>query len=490
MADPRHLNVFSGPTALADSLDPDKQPYFPLIELPPDLNPLAGDRVRIFAKAMHQHPLGNVKALPALRMLREADAARPLAGESLIENSSGNTVASLAVLGRLFGVARTRAVVSHEVTPGKLQLLRLFGVEVQVNEEPICPDPHDATSGIHLAAQKGAEPGWRNPGQYDNAANPAAHEAWTGPQIWEQTAGAVTVFCCGLGTTGTAVGAGGYLKRRVPQLARIGVVRAPNNPVPGVRTENLLREIAFDWRGAVDRLVEVGTVDAYRESLALIRRGIVCGPSAGFAYAGLLRFLEEAREAGGLDALRNAAGEVVAVFVCPDSPLPYLDEYFSCLDAAHFPEIVGEELLLHRAARPRRAPAMATALDAAAAYGRLYDMPAPALARAVAAGTAAMRPGVALLDLRSAEDFAHFHLIGAERLEYRDALRDVDNIAAVLAGRTAIVICAHGARSQVLAGLLRQHGVDAWSVAGGTTEWSRRHLPRWRADACRVRDRT
>ena len=121
-------NVFSGENAVRDFLNPDNNPYIPLVELPERLNPFSKDKVRIFAKLMNMVPLMNVKSLPALNMLLEAKDTGKLDGvHSLIENSSGNTVFSLATIARLFGIEHTKAIVSHEVTWGKLQFLQLLG---------------------------------------------------------------------------------------------------------------------------------------------------------------------------------------------------------------------------------------------------------------------------------------------------------------------------------------------------------------------------
>ena len=215
---------------------------------------------------------------------------------------------SLGVIAGLFGVKNTKAYVSHEITEGKLKLLRLFGVAPIVNEEPICPDPSDKTSGVHKAKMMGERAGWFNAGQYTNTDNPAAHEEQTGRQIWEQTKGQVSVFCAGLGTAGTMAGAGGYLKKKNGRLANVGVVRPPNNPVPGVRTANLLRQVAFDWQSVTDSLQSVGTIDSYKYSLELIRRGILAGPSSGFNLKGLLKYLGELSKGGELDRVRNENG--------------------------------------------------------------------------------------------------------------------------------------------------------------------------------------
>ena len=174
---PSHTNVFDGPTALRDFLNPDNQPPLPLVKLPASLNPFAGDGVKIYAKLMNFLPLANIKSLPAFNMLLEKEASGELKSvAALIENSSGNTVFSLGILARIFGIEKTKAIVSHEVSHGKLQLLRFFGIDISVNEEPICPDPSDKESGIYKAKEIGqSENGWWNPGQYDNEANPKAH---------------------------------------------------------------------------------------------------------------------------------------------------------------------------------------------------------------------------------------------------------------------------------------------------------------------------
>ena len=191
-------------------------------------------RFVFFAKLMNALPLANVKSLPALSMLLEAQREGALDGvDTIIENSSGNTVFSLAVIARLFGINTTKAVVSHEVSRGKLNLLRFLGTEIIVNEEPICPDPNDPTSGIYKAKQWAKENNWFNPGQYDNKYNPHAHYRWTAPQVWEQTSGKIDILSVGLGTTGSVVGLGTYLKKKKKEINIIGVNRAPNNPVPG-----------------------------------------------------------------------------------------------------------------------------------------------------------------------------------------------------------------------------------------------------------------
>jgi cysteine synthase A len=343
------MNVFTGPEAIRDFLDPGKLPAVPLVELPECLNRFLGDGVRIQAKMMNLLPLGNLKALPAYNMIAEK-AARGELGEveRLIENSSGNTVSSLALVARQFGVERTCSYVPSEISWNKLLMLLFYGIEPIVNVEPTDPAPGDPQSGINMARQDGEAADTWNPGQYDNPDNPAAHEKWTGPQIWDQTDGKLSLFCAALGTTGTLVGTSTYLKSQRSDLPVIGVMRAPDNYVPGPRTEKLLNLVGFDWRAHLDHVEQAETPESYRLSMEMSRLGLLVGPSSGLCLSGLLQHLQKSKDGGRLDALRNADGEVLCVFVCCDGPLAYLDEYAKYVAPEHFPGIRNEELLQNK----------------------------------------------------------------------------------------------------------------------------------------------
>lgn len=485
-------NVYSGTTAIKDFLNPSKNPYLPMVELPPELNPYYADGVRIYAKLMNMLPLSNVKSLPALNMLEKAKSSGRLRGvKSIIENSSGNTVFSLTVLARHFGISDTTAIVSDEVSGGKLDLLRFFGTNIVVNEEPICPDPSDATSGIYKAKQIGARKGWFNPAQYDNPANPQAHERWTGKQVWEQTNGAITLFCAGMGTTGTLVGTAQYLKRKNKNVKTVGVVRAANNPVPGVRTKNLLREIAFNWKGVVDMVEQVGTKEAFERSLKLCRAGIVVGPSSGFAFQGLLQSLESLKLQG-FKGVKGKSKKIVAVFVCPDSPLPYLHEYFEYLDDKHFGSIKNAHLLSKSVAVSKKRDFSEPTnnkilIEPLRAFSEIYEDDIPGVWKRLKSGAPViLRKNVKIVDIRPREDFDHFHLPLAESYPHTEALcipkKDLKN-------KKVFLVCPMGIKTKAIALLLREKGIEAYSVAGGLTTWSELDLPRWRPDVCVVKDR-
>jgi cysteine synthase A len=342
----RDLNVFKGQNSVREYLNPGKISYLPLVEIPAEMNPLLDNGVRIFAKLMTYNGLHHVKTIPAYNMMLEKHKRGELEGVThIIENSSGNTISAIAVAARLFGIENIQAFVPDEVSHHKLLLLLFYGVTPIVNQEPQQPNPSDPRSGVFKAKKLGEQAGWVNPGQYSNPDNPKAHQKWIGQQIWEQTDGQIGVFCGALGTTGTIIGNSTYLKAHNDAVQVVGVMRAPDNYVPGPRTKKLLSLIGFDWQQHVDAVQEVETAVSYKKSMELSRRGIVVGPSSGLSFVGLLKYLQQKQDSNSLDTLRNKNGEIISVFVCPDTPIPYIDEYFKYVDKSNFPQIENEELL-------------------------------------------------------------------------------------------------------------------------------------------------
>jgi cysteine synthase len=131
-------------------------------------------------------------------MLKEAHDAGGLEGVSeLIENSSGGTALVLKIVGEVvFGISKLKAIVPSDMAPGKLETLRLLGVQYMFSSAI-----ENGLSGPEEAARLGKEPGRHSPGQYMNDANVRANARWLASQIWEQTAGQITRFYAPLGTS-------------------------------------------------------------------------------------------------------------------------------------------------------------------------------------------------------------------------------------------------------------------------------------------------
>lgn len=485
-------NTFSGKNSMLDYLNPDNNPDIALVELPSNLNPYQDKKVRIFSKMMNTLPLTNVKSLPSFNMLQQAKENGDLEGiDTVIENSSGNTVFSLAVISKLMGIPHTKAVVSNEVSPGKLNMLRLFGTEIIVNKEAICPDPNDKESGIYKAKVWAEENGWFNAGQYDNVNNPEAHKKWTGKQIWEQTGGKLSIFCSGLGTTGTMVGTGSYLKEKNEKINNVGVVRLANNPVPGPRTQNLLREIAFDWDNVVDYVEEVGTIDSFKTSLDLCRSGLVVGPSSGFALKGLYNFLDKQIEDGTLDSFRNEDGEVYAVFISCDTPYPYLNEYFEYLGEENFPKIENRHLLPTSDVKVTKNVRFMDVSKYEISVEEFYkttftEEPRVVWEQVNKAELPSINENTVIIDIREKVKYEHFHVPNAINIELDKLEEDIEQISENLKGKKVITVCNRGNSSKISTSILRNYGVEAYSMIGGMTEWSRLDYPRWRPEVCRI----
>ena len=173
------------------------------------------------AKVEYMNPAGSVKERIAVNMIDRAEQQGLLGpGGTIVEPTSGNTGAGLAMVGAVRGY-RVICTVPDKVSPEKIALLRAYGAEVIVTPTELLPEDPDSYYGI--ARRLTAEiDGAFSPDQYSNPYNPEAHYLTTGPEIWEQTGGEVDVFVAGVGTGGTITGVGRYLRERKPEVEMVG----------------------------------------------------------------------------------------------------------------------------------------------------------------------------------------------------------------------------------------------------------------------------
>ena len=271
-------------------------------------------RIQVSAKAEWFNPGGSVKDRPALNIIRSALAAGELAGgRRLLDSTSGNMGIAYATLGIPLGVRVTLAIPAN-ASPERLTILKALGVEL------VLTDPLEGSDGaIQVAREMAAQHPDRYfyADQYNNPANWQAHYLGTGPEIIEQTSGQVTHFVAGLGTSGTLMGVGRYLRLYNPDIQLVGVQpdaafhgleglkHMPTAIVPGIYEEGLL-----------DQVIEVSTEAAHEMTLRLAREeGLFVGVSSGAAAVAALRLAEN------LDL-----GNVVTLF--PDAGYKYLSEKF------------------------------------------------------------------------------------------------------------------------------------------------------------------
>lgn len=240
--------------------------------------------VQLFAKAEWFNPGGSVKARAALRMVDDAERRGCLQpGQTIIDSSSGNTGIALALIGAVRGYA-VELVMPANVSAERKALVKAYGAKL------IESDPLEGSDGAIRLVQgivAAAPERYCFIDQYNNPANWQAHYATTGPEIWQQTDGAVTHFVAGLGTTGTFVGTGRFLKERNPAIQLVAVQPAdelavieglkhlPTAIVPGI----------YDARLA-DAVVFMETETTWEMTRALAHAaGVFAGPSGGAAVA-------------------------------------------------------------------------------------------------------------------------------------------------------------------------------------------------------------
>ncbi len=268
--------------------------------------------VKIFAKAEWFNPGGSVKDRPALNIIRSALSSGELGnGKRLLDSTSGNMGISYATIGAALGIPVTLTIPAS-ASLERFAILRALGAEL------ILTDPTEGSDGAILVARQLAK---ENPerywyaNQYNNPSNWEAHHKSTGPEILAQTDSGVTHFVAGLGTSGTLMGTGRYLREQLPEVKVVafqpdaafhgleGLKHMPSAIRPGIYDESF-----------ADEILEIRTEEAREMTLRLAREeGLFVGISSGAAMVAVLRVAERLEE-----------GVVVTVF--PDSGDKYLSD--------------------------------------------------------------------------------------------------------------------------------------------------------------------
>lgn len=271
----------------------------------------------LIAKVEAFNPGGSAKDRVAQAMLDDAEARGLLgAGAVIIEPTSGNTGVGLALLAAVRGY-RVILTMPESMSLERRRLLQAFGAEI------VLTPAADGMAGAVARAEAlhAALPGSLIAGQFENPANPAAHERTTGPEIWRDTDGTVDVFVACVGTGGTVSGAGRYLKAQNPAVRIVAVEpaaspllsegRAGAHGIQGIGA-NFVPE-TFD-RAVVDEILTVTDEEAFETARALARlEGLLVGISSGAAAAA----------AASLAARPDMAGKRIVVLL-PDTGERYL----------------------------------------------------------------------------------------------------------------------------------------------------------------------
>jgi cystathionine beta-synthase len=279
---------------------------------------------QLLAKLEYLNPGGSVKDRIGLALIEAAEREGKLKpGGTIVEPTSGNTGVGLAIAAALKGY-RCIFAMPDKMSQEKISMLRAYGAEVV-----ICPTnvEHDSPESYYAVSDRLAEeiPGGFKPDQYSNMANPEAHYATTGPEIWEQTdGGEIDALVITVGTGGTISGVGRYFKERKPEVLIVGadphgsVYTTPNDIHP-----YLVEGIGKDtWPttmdgSVVDEWITVGDRESFLAARRLAREeGLLVGGSGGTAFAAML------------DIAKRYGPDARILTMIPDSGRSYLSKFY------------------------------------------------------------------------------------------------------------------------------------------------------------------
>jgi cystathionine beta-synthase len=270
----------------------------------------AGQPVEVYVKCEFLNPGGSHKDRLARNLLRRAEEAGLQPGGTIVEATSGNTGASLALLAVLRGY-KCVFVMPDKMSQEKIAHLRAFGARVVVC--PTAVEPEDPRSYYQVSRRIAREtPNSFYADQYHNPANPEAHYLSTGPEIWQQTGGEFDVFCAGMGTGGTLTGTGRFLREKKPEIKVVGIDPVGSLYYDFVKTGRITKPFSYKVEGIgedffpstmdlkiLDDIVRVDDRECFTMTRDLTRcEGLFVGGSGGAAVAGALKYARSMVERG------------------------------------------------------------------------------------------------------------------------------------------------------------------------------------------------
>ncbi len=287
-------------------------------------------KATVLAKLEYFNPSGSIKDRMALYMIDDAEKKGMLKpGGTIVENSSGNTGAALAMLAAIKGY-KCIITMPDKMSDEKKNMMKVYGAKVIVTPTDV---PYNSPESYYSVARRIAEetPDSYYPDQYNNPKNIEAHYYTTGPEIWEQTNGKIDYFVAGIGTGGTLSGAGRFLKEKNPGIKIIAVdpvgsvfydyfkTRKLIEPhvykVEGIGEDYLVKAVDFD---IIDDIIQVTDKDSFLMTRKLVdEEGLFAGGSSGSAMLAVMKIAEKIEENKNI------------VVILPDSGNRYLSKIYN-----------------------------------------------------------------------------------------------------------------------------------------------------------------
>jgi len=277
---------------------------------------------QVFAKVESFNPGGSAKDRVAISMIDDAERrGLLLPGGTIVEATAGNTGLGLAMVAAVRGY-RCIFVLPDKMSEDKVRLLRAYGAEVVITPTNVPPDSAESYNGVANRLAREIEGAWRA-GQFTNLSNPRAHYEQTGPEIWEQTEGRITVFVASAGTGGTLSGAGKFLKEQNPQIRVIGADiegSILSGGKPGAwKVEGIGEDFVPSTLNAqvIDQWIRVSDAESFSTARRVAREeGILLGGSSGTCLTAAFRYAA------------SCSADDVIVALCPDTGRNYLSKMY------------------------------------------------------------------------------------------------------------------------------------------------------------------
>ncbi len=424
----------------------------PLLKIPRHVTGLKN--VDLYAKLEMLNPFGSVKDRTAWAMVKDDLEEIKRTGQTIYENSSGNTAKSLQAIANIHGL-KFSLISALAKVPEQKDVLQVMGAEIEeVATASDCFDPSDPNDPQYLIERKvnNNPDSVYFPSQFTNPKNPAYHEQTTAQEIIDDL-GQVDYFFGGLGTTGSSLGICTRLRAQNPDFKAVGITAASNQYIPGIRNmEQMMESVLFqrDYYDQIDRMTESETLDGM---MTLIREcSVLCGPTSGANFAAALRYLRAVDE--------TLKGPRKAVFVVGDR----MEWYISYIKSRR-PEVFGEMVREHSLARYEDKP-LSDELEMQPENLEAFR---------------AAHPGAILIDMRAAQSFDLVQIPGSMNMPIDLFAKWIDGQNPFPRDSHVVLICAVGEKSRYYAGYLRTLGCTAYNLSGGIMAWRDAQRPLSRA---------